>query len=358
MLSCLTAAAAQAGSGPPRATSLASGPLTSGSPAIAAGDLAAAPAPSADALARRPYVAASEPPAGDGPGGTTVITQDTKQRLAAVSSTTGYDIPQAALVAYKRAVIVMDQTAPECHLAWPILAGIGQVESDQGRYGGAQVLADGSTEPHIVGIALNGVGSVARIPDTDNGRWDSDKVWDRAVGPMQFIPSTWSVVGVDADGDGVRNPHDFDDAALAAAVYLCANHRDLSTGSGLRAAIYSYNHSDAYVDTVLRLARAYASGDVPVVPNDGPPPPSGDGDEPSHDPGGPNHHHGQQPGGHDPGHGGQNPPPGPGPDPDPTPDPVPEPPPEPIVLTGFLATCEKDPTARRRGTTRSGPSRR
>jgi hypothetical protein len=146
-------------------------------------------------------------------------------------------------------------------------------------------------------------------------------------------------VGVDADNDGVRNPHDFDDAALAAAVYLCANERDLNTAQGLHAAIYSYNHSEAYVDTVLRLARAYANGDVAVVPNDGPPPPSGDDGTGAQQP--PRGHHADHPGG-------QNPPPGgsPGPPPAPEPDPGPPPPaPKPIVLTGFVAPCEKDSTA-------------
>ena len=49
--------------------------------------------------------------------------------------------------------------------------------------------------------------------------------YDRAVGPMQFIPSTWSVIGVDGDNDGKRNPQDIDDAALATAVYLCSATR-------------------------------------------------------------------------------------------------------------------------------------
>ena len=44
---------------------------------------------------------------------------------------------------------------------------------------------------------------------------------------MQFIPSTWSIVGVDADNDGQRNPQDVDDAALASAVYLCSGADDL-----------------------------------------------------------------------------------------------------------------------------------
>jgi hypothetical protein len=258
--------------------------------------------------------------------------------VADVSATTSYDIPRAALLAYKRAAIVMGKTAPGCHLSWPILAAIGQVESDQGRYGGARVLADGSTVPPIVGVPLDGKGGVARIADTDGGRWDADTTWDRAVGPMQFIPSTWAVVGVDADDDGVRNPHDFDDAALAAGVYLCANHRDLATPGGARQAIYSYNHSDAYVAVVLRLARAYAKGDVAVVPNAGPPIPSGDDAD-----GGRRHRPGGDAGGHRPRHSGiGTAPTGPTPSPDPTPTPTPEP--ETTALTGFLAPCDKDPT--------------
>ena len=84
---------------------------------------------------------------------------------------------------------------------------------------------------------------------------------------MQFIPSTWSVVGVDADGDAKRNPQDIDDAALASAVYLCSGSDDLSTIAGQRAAVYRYNHSSSYVDLVLLVMQAYAEGDYTAVPN-------------------------------------------------------------------------------------------
>ena len=83
---------------------------------------------------------------------------------------------------------------------------------------------------------------------------------------MQFIPSTWSVVGVDGDGDGKRNPQDIDDAALASAVYLCSGDEDLSTDAGQNAAVYRYNHSDAYVDLVKQIAAAYAAGDYYAAP--------------------------------------------------------------------------------------------
>ena len=84
---------------------------------------------------------------------------------------------------------------------------------------------------------------------------------------MQFIPSTWSVVGVDADGDAKRNPQDIDDAALATAVYLCSGPDDLSTDAGQRAAVYRYNHSQSYVDLVLSIMNAYLDGDFTSVPN-------------------------------------------------------------------------------------------
>ncbi len=105
------------------------------------------------------------------------------------------------------------------------------------------------------------------IRDTDAGLLDNDTAYDRAVGPMQFIPSTWSVVGVDADNDGQRNPQDIDDAALASAVYLCSGANDLSTVSGQRASVYRYNHSTSYVNLVLRIMHNYLAGDFMSVPD-------------------------------------------------------------------------------------------
>ena len=84
---------------------------------------------------------------------------------------------------------------------------------------------------------------------------------------MQFIPSTWSVVGVDADGDGQRNPQDIDDAALATAVYLCSGDDDLSAEQGQRAGVYRYNHTNDYVDLVLSIMHAYLDGEFTSVPN-------------------------------------------------------------------------------------------
>ena len=106
---------------------------------------------------------------------------------------------------------------PDCGLSWATLAGVGRVESDHGRLGRADLDADGVARPSIVGVALDGSPGLAEIPDTDAGRLDGDAEYDRAVGPMQFLPATWARYGADGDGDGVRNADDLDDAAAAAA---------------------------------------------------------------------------------------------------------------------------------------------
>lgn len=193
---------------------------------------------------------------------------DTKAGAAgtiATLSTNG--IPSAALYAYRRAESLLGQADPSCKLPWNLVAAIGRVESNHGRTGGSSLNGDGIATPGIYGVALDGQNGRAKITDTDNGALDDDQVYDRAVGPMQFIPSTWKAVGVDADGDGKRNPQDIDDAATAAAVYLCSGPGDLSTESGAAAAVKRYNHSDSYVDTVLQISRAYASGDFTQAAN-------------------------------------------------------------------------------------------
>ena len=186
-------------------------------------------------------------------------------RTIATASTTG--IPAAALAAYQRAESVINAADKSCHLDWQLVAAIGRVESDHGRVHGNSLDAEGVAKPGIFGVPLNGSGATARIPDTDAGQYDNDAEFDRAIGPMQFIPSTWSVVGVDADGDGDRNPQDIDDAALASAVYLCSGDDDLSTVRGQRASVYRYNHSTSYVDLVLSIYNAYLDGEFTSAPN-------------------------------------------------------------------------------------------
>ncbi len=186
-------------------------------------------------------------------------------QIVANSSTNG--IPASALAAYQRAETVINAADKSCQITWQLIAAIGRVESNHGRFGGSALDAEGLSQPGIFGIALNGTQNTATIRDTDAGRYDNDSVFDRAVGPMQFIPSTWAVVGVDADGDGERNPQDIDDAALATAVYLCSGSDDLSTLGGQRAAVFRYNHSQAYVDLVLSIMENYLAGDFMSVPD-------------------------------------------------------------------------------------------
>ena len=108
-------------------------------------------------------------------------------------------IPALALRAYHEAAAWAAGFRPGCGLSWSVLAGIGRLESNHGMHWGSatRFSPDGVVSPPITGPALNGRG-VASIPDTDGGRWDGDRTWDRAVGPMQFIPSTWRRLGATA----------------------------------------------------------------------------------------------------------------------------------------------------------------
>ena len=164
------------------------------------------------------------------------------------------NVPAVLWDAYRSAVA----SAPtSCRLPVQLLAAIGQVES--GSLVGRSLDSRHRAVPAVLGPVLDG-GSFAAIRDTDGGRYDGDTVWDRAVGPMQFIPSTWQRWGRDGNGDGLRDPQNVEDSAHSAAAYLCASGRDLGTDQALRAAILSYNHSDAYLADVLRVMRTVSPG--------------------------------------------------------------------------------------------------
>jgi membrane-bound lytic murein transglycosylase B len=176
--------------------------------------------------------------------------------VAAVAADTG--IPERVLAAYAGAAIAKHAERPDCVLGWNTLAGIGWVESRHGSYGGASVADDGTVSPPIIGIALDGV-STALIADTDGGAIDGDAEFDRAVGPLQFIPGSWANWYIDASGDGVADPHNIDDAALAAANYLCRAVPTLGDEASWRAGIASYNADGAYLDAVATAAAGYAA---------------------------------------------------------------------------------------------------
>jgi hypothetical protein len=168
-------------------------------------------------------------------------------------------VPTVALEAYGYAELVAARMTPACGLKWTTLAAIGKVESNHGSANDATLLADGRALPTITGAALNGTGGTQRIPDTDGGRLDGDATWDRAVGPMQFIPGTWESQAVDADNDGISDPNDVDDAALAAANYLCRGGRNLNDIGDWWAAILTYNDVQPYAQAVYQAANDYGT---------------------------------------------------------------------------------------------------
>jgi membrane-bound lytic murein transglycosylase B len=176
--------------------------------------------------------------------------------LDRVSAAAG--IPRVALAAYAGAALRMQQEAPSCRLDWATLAAIGLVESEHGTLQGGSLGPDGVARPAIVGIALDGSATTAQ-PDSDRGALDGDPVWDRAVGPMQLIPSTWQRFASDGDGDGVADPQQIDDAVLTAARYLCADGHDLAVSSQWIAAVSAYNVGADYNARIASATETYAA---------------------------------------------------------------------------------------------------
>ncbi|MFD9791342.1 NlpC/P60 family protein [Streptomyces sp. NPDC059070] len=173
---------------------------------------------------------------------------------------TSADIPPRMLQAYQHAASLIGREVPACRgMAWPVLAGIAKVESNHAA--GHRIAANGDITPRIYGVLLNGSGTggnTTPVTDSDQGRWDGTRLGERAVGPFQFLPSTWEgSAGRDGNADGVKDPHNADDAALGAAAYLCGEGRDLTDPAQLRSAILQYNHSSTYADEVLGWIRQY-----------------------------------------------------------------------------------------------------
>ncbi len=115
---------------------------------------------------------------------------------------------------------------------------------------------DEAEEPRGNGFAV--------IEDTDNGVLDGNPRWDRAVGPMQFIPGTWAMWNRDGNGDGVIDPHNLYDATRSAAAYLC--HLERRSGPSPWNYVLGYNSSNAYVADVMETALRLRSLEVPGRP--------------------------------------------------------------------------------------------
>lgn len=98
-------------------------------------------------------------------------------------------MPENHLAGYISGAQTAASEFPSCNIAWNTLAGIGFIESHHGTYGAGE---DGG---RIIGPRLDGSGEFMEVPDTDNGELDGDPEYDRAVGPMQFLPESWGIYG-------------------------------------------------------------------------------------------------------------------------------------------------------------------
>ena len=175
-------------------------------------------------------------------------------------------IPPTALDAYVKAAASEDACPG---LSWWLIGGIGSVETNHGRFGGAVADLSGRVSPPIYGPRLDGsLAGTAVIEDSDGGRLDGDTAYDRAMGPMQHLPSSWRSNGRDGNGDGVADPQTLYDAARASAVHLCASAGGaVDTPDRVEDAVFGYNPSRAYVADVLEraslLVAPFAGGAVP-----------------------------------------------------------------------------------------------
>lgn len=229
----------------------------------ASASVQAEPAPQSPPAQPRPL-----PASADGGASPTIDFPSVESHLASgrfvgtdvTASGTG-SVPATVLAAYQRAVERTNLVQPNCHIPLELLAAIGKVESGHAR--GGRVDDTGRALTPILGPVLNG-GPFAAIADTDGGVFDGDASWDRAVGPMQFIPSTWANWSSDGNVDGTSDPQNVYDASLAAARYLCAANRDLGTPAGLDESILSYNHSTSYLSLVRSWMAVYQNGTVSV----------------------------------------------------------------------------------------------
>ncbi|NUR72414.1 MAG: murein transglycosylase [Hamadaea sp.] len=167
------------------------------------------------------------------------------------------EIPPVALRAYAYAEYVLTNRKPACNLHWTTIAAIGKIETNHGRVGASTLGPDGRVLPPIVGPALDGKAGRAKVTDTDAGALDNDRAWDHSVGPLQFLPAAWRTFAVDADGDGIVDPNDIDDAALATATKLCEANKDLSQAANWNAAIKTFPDLSAKVQQVFDAANTY-----------------------------------------------------------------------------------------------------
>jgi membrane-bound lytic murein transglycosylase B len=162
-------------------------------------------------------------------------------------------VPPIALAAYETAAQRISVEDPHCGLTWDLLAGIGRVESHHAENG--DVDSNGTTLNPIYGPSLNGsLPGNEVISDGAGG-------YQRAEGPMQFMPGTWNRYA--APGS---DPQNLFDAAYTAGRYLCSDGGDLRDPGQRTDAILRYNDSMAYVADVMSWSLGYANGAAAMTP--------------------------------------------------------------------------------------------
>ncbi|WP_410870486.1 lytic murein transglycosylase [Nocardia sp. A7] len=178
--------------------------------------------------------------------------------LQSISLPTGsgaLGIPEIVLAAYRNAELALESAQPGCGLTWNLLAGIGRIES--GHASSGRTDPAGTTTTPIFGPALDGT-----LPGNEIIK-EADGGFVRALGPMQFLPSTWVHYAADGNGDGASDPHNVFDAALAAGKYLCSGGMNLREAAQELRAVLRYNNSMSYAATVLSWSAAYRTGGAP-----------------------------------------------------------------------------------------------
>ncbi|MEV0295244.1 lytic murein transglycosylase [Nocardia sp. NPDC050710] len=171
-------------------------------------------------------------------------------------------VPGVAIAAYQNAERTLIAENPDCGMPWYLLAGIGRVESTHAFGGKAD--AEGNPLTPVYGPVLDGsLWGNNVIHDSDDGELDGLAGYDRAVGPMQFLPETWKRYAADGNGDGIADPQNLYDAALTAGKYLCAGNLNMRNTAQQTRAILRYNNSMAYVANVMAWANSYNTGVAP-----------------------------------------------------------------------------------------------
>ncbi|HLG91800.1 MAG TPA: hypothetical protein VKY15_02330, partial [Acidimicrobiales bacterium] len=158
---------------------------------------------------------------------------------------------------------------PSCQISWADLAAIGRIESGHAQHAGTRIAANGDTYPPILGPPLDGSnGNAALLQPPGLPYYDGPGPWEQAVGPMQFLPTTWASAGMVGGSDAVPDPNNVFDAAMGAANYLCraAAGGSLTDLSVLSRAYDAYNHSASYVSEALSDAAYYGATIVPPPP--------------------------------------------------------------------------------------------